>query len=492
MKLKTSGSKYKRIALAAFLFVPAIFLFALPSLEPGETPYWLLTIGRFHPLILHFPIVLIILALILEVLRRRNILRADYVITIILVAAVASALIAVVSGFLLYSSGDYTGRLLQQHFWIGVITGACILITTAFYFLYRNASRWYPFYFVMLLLSNVAVGYASHLGGSLTHGEDYLTEYFPLIVSKTKTPEKPEAEMLLFEDMIHPVFEAKCASCHNDSRAKGEFSMASFQSMLKGGESGHPGIVPGNADSSELYKRLILPEGDNDRMPPEGKTPLTSSETSLIKFWIQSGAKMETRVQEVRSDTLVNSAIANVLPDLNRYRRRLQIAALKDKQLKGELDTLARELNVSIHRDSTADENYFTLSMKFPPVRFTGDQFRELAPYGDVFSKMSLVSSGIQDEGLYHIGHMTNLQALYLQKTNIDGSGLIHLRNLDKLEILNLSYTKIDDKAALDLLKIPNLKEVYLFQTKTSTDVIRALQQYKPGLRILMEEGPYL
>lgn len=227
-------------------------------------------------------------------------------------------------------------------------------------------------------------------------------------------------------------------------------------------------------------------------MPPEGKTPLTSYETAVIKFWIESEAKMEMKVQEARNDSGVSTAVSQVMPDLKRYRRRLQIAALKDKQLQLELDSLSKRLNVSIRRDSLSDENYFTLSMKFPPARFTGNEFRELAPYSDVFSKISLVSSGIGDEGLYHIGHMSNLRALYLQKTNLDGSGLIHLKNLEKLEILNLSYTKIDDKAALDLLKIPNLKEVYLFQTKTSIDVVRALQEYKPGLRILMEEGPYL
>ena len=105
---------------------------------------------------------------------------------------------------------------------------------------------------------------------------------------------------------------------------------------------------------------------------------------------------------------------------------------------------------------------------------------------------MSLVSSGIEDDGLYHIGQMGNVRELYLQKTNLNGTGLIYLTKLKQLEVLNLSYTKVDDKAALELLNIPNLREVYLFQTKVSPDVIKALQEYKPGLKILMEEGPYL
>ena len=122
---------------------------------------------------------------------------------------------------------------------------------------------------------------------------------------------------------------------------------------------------------------------------------------------------------------------------------------------------------------------------------FTNDQFRELSPYFEVFSKVSLTSSGIDDAGLYYIGQMTNVRELYLQKTKLDGSGIIFLQNLPNLEILNLSFTKVDDKAALDLLKIPNLRQVYLYRTNTSMQVIEALRKYKPTVRFLLEEGPY-
>jgi hypothetical protein len=32
-------------------------------------------------------------------------------------------------------------------------------------------------------------------------------------------------------------------------------------------------------------------------MPPEGKTPLTANEISLLKFWIESGAKEKQKVE---------------------------------------------------------------------------------------------------------------------------------------------------------------------------------------------------
>lgn len=491
--LKPSLSR-KRIALAVALFIPAFILLLLPAYKPEDMPYVLLLAGRFHPVILHFPIVLIIVALILELMRRSNMLRrADHVITIILIAAALSTVVAVTSGFLLYASGDYSGALLQQHLWIGVITGTSILITVAFFFLSRNFKRCYAFYFAGLLVSNGAVAYTSHLGGALTHGEDYITEYLPLIMNKTEEEKvKPESEMLVYEDMIVPVFEAKCVSCHNETRAKGELSMTSFQKIVKGGESGKPGIIAGNADSSELYRRLILPEDHDDRMPPKGKTPLTSAETALIRFWIQSGTGLDMRVAGIRADNRMHPVVGSILPELKRYRRKQQIARLKSHQLKKALDTVARQLNIIIARDSSADEELYLVAMKFPPAPFTNAQFRELAPYAEKFSKLSLVSSGVEDDGLYHIGKMKNLKALFLQKTKIDGAGLVHLRALDKLELLNLSYTKVDDKAVLELLKMPNLRKVYLFQTQASPEVIKALKEYHPSLEILTEEGPYL
>lgn len=488
-----SLSRYKRTALAVMLLLPALLLLALPFYKPGDVPYSLLMIGRFHPVILHFPIVLIILALILELLRRLNVMKSPkMVITIILVAAAISTIVAIASGFLLYASGDYSGSLMQQHLWIGIITGICILTTVAFYFIYNEHARFYPLYAAGLLISNGAVAYTSHLGGSITHGEGYLTEYLPMIGSNGDTIKmKEEKDMLVYEDLIVPVFEAKCFGCHNDSRQKGELSMTSFKTILKGGDSGHPGIIAGNADSSEIYRRLILPEDDDDRMPPKGKTPMTSAETDLLKYWISQGADMKMRVDDLRNDSATNIMVSHILPDLKRYRRKQMIAHVKNEQLQRSLDTVARQLNITIRKDTAADDNFYTVAMKFPPARLTNEQLRELAPFGEVFSKMSLVSSGIEDDGLYHLGQMSNLKELYLQKTNLNGSGLIYLSKLKQLEVLNLSYTRIDDKAALELLNIPNLREVYLFQTKASPDVVKALQEYRPALKIFMEEGPY-
>ena len=63
------GTIRKKIVLAGLiLMVPAMLMLALPIMPAVEMPLILLFIGRFHPMFLHFPIVLIFMALVFEVL----------------------------------------------------------------------------------------------------------------------------------------------------------------------------------------------------------------------------------------------------------------------------------------------------------------------------------------------------------------------------------------------------------------------------------------
>lgn len=483
----------KHPVLIVSLLVLGVLLLALPLIKTESAPLFLLFIGRFHPLILHFPIVLIILVVMLELAKRFTSLKiGKSVIKVFLIAASISTLGAIGAGFFLYASGEYSGNLIDQHFWAASITGFAILTTSAFYFIYSDEKQYYRFYSFGLAMSMLAVGYTSHVGGSITHGQDYLTEHLLLMTSNNDViKERPESEMLVYEDMIAPIFEAKCVSCHNEQKIKGGLLMTSHENLLKKGKSGNLAIAAGLPDSSELYRRVMLPVEHEDHMPPEGKTPLNENEIALLKFWIESGATSELMIAEAKRKDSIASVIDQLLPELSRYRMKVEIANLKTEATGRELSKIAERLSVSIRRDSLSEGNYFTLAMKFPPAPLTNDQFRELNPYSEAFSKVSLTSSGIDDEGLYYISKMTNLKELYLQKTKLNGSGLVYLQKLPHLEILNLSFTQVDDKAALDLLKFPSLKKVFLYRTNASKEVVDALSKYKPEVKILLEEGPY-
>lgn len=491
--VESSLRKFRRPAVFIAAFVPALLLLILPLYRPSDVPLLFLFIGRFHPLVLHFPIVLIILAMLFEVARHYSLLKlGDNFFKVILIAAAITSLVSIIAGYFLFASGEYSGELMERHFWLGAFTGAAIFSTVGLFYAYLRDKRFYWAYFAALAVTNGAVAYTSHLGGSITHGKDYLTEHLSVIGTELgDNKSKTEDDMLLYEDVVVPIFEAKCVSCHNPQKSKGGFVMSTYSSLLKAGESGLPSLTPGSPEKSELYNRVHLPTDHKDHMPPEGKTPMTADEVSILKYWISHKASDSIRVNDVRQEDSITSAIDRVLPDLLRYQRNALIARTKAIELEAGLKEVAKKLNVSIERDTVSDGDFYTIAMKFPPAPFTNEQFRELSPYFEVFTKVALISSGVDDAGLYYISRMTNLKELYLQKTNIDGSGLVYLLNLPNLEVLNLSFTKIDDKSLIDLLKVPKLREVYLYRTNTTKQVVEAMSKNKPSLQLLLEEGPY-
>lgn len=478
-------------AVVVCAFVIGILVLGLPFLGKIEVPVLLLAAGRFHPLVLHFPIVLIILALALEVAARLKLLPiAGKLQAAILASSAATALIAIVAGYFLFAGGEYSGDLMEQHFWGAAVSGAAVFFTFGLYILSRKMKAADPFYVGLLVLTNISIAFTGHIGGSITHGKNYLTEYAPLLFASEVEESKPVSEMLVYDDMIQPIFQAKCANCHNPLRSKGGLVTTSLAGIARGGNSGLVLIAPGDTAASELFRRVTLPADHDDAMPPLGQSPMTEGEVQVLAHWISSGADASQKASVLQGSPQIGEVVDKLLPDLARYRRKGQIARLRQQKLSEELRVVAQQVNVTIEEDSL-EPGFFGLRVKFPPAPFTNDQFRELAPYNDHFSKLSLVSSGISDAGLYHISRMPNVKRLYLQKTDIDGSGFVYLQQLPNLEVLNLSFTKVDDKAAIDLLRFPALKQVYLFGTGTSVQVIEALRKSKPELKILMEEGPY-
>ncbi|MDP4679091.1 MAG: cytochrome C [Cyclobacteriaceae bacterium] len=487
------GTIRKKIVLAGLiLMVPAMLMLALPIMPAVEMPLILLFIGRFHPMFLHFPIVLIFMALVFEVLIGTKIVKlSSTVIQVILIAASLTSLAVVLAGFFLYTSGDYSGETMTAHFRGGIFSGFGILITTFFFHL----DQWigHPFrrlYFGFLLLTNIIVTYTSHVGGSLTHGQNYLTEYIAELFESNSQPLKPKSEMIIYDDLIVPFIETKCMSCHNEHKKKGDYLMTSYASLVKGGESGAQAVVSGNLTDSELLKRVLLPLNHDDHMPPEGKKPLNEYEIDLLKFWIAEGAPTDMIVSHIENDT-INRVIDLYLPESARMSRRLVQSKEEKKKLIVELQAIGEKLQVSIVEDLDSEGNLFALSMQFPPWPFFDEQLQELQPYYDLFSKVSLVASDVTDDGLYFIGKMTNLRELYIQKTTIDGSGLIYLKDLPFLERLNLSYTKMNDASVLQLITHPGLKEVYLHNNGISPEVIEALRENQADKKFLLEEGPY-
>lgn len=102
------------------------------------------------------------------------------------------------------------------------------------------------------------------------------------------TPAAPASAPVDFASQIQPLLEVKCLECHNPDKVKGDLLMHTAEAVLKGGESG-PGLVAGQPDKSEIIKRIALPKGHDDIMPPKGE-PLSTQQIDLLKRWVAQGA----------------------------------------------------------------------------------------------------------------------------------------------------------------------------------------------------------
>lgn len=90
-----------------------------------------------------------------------------------------------------------------------------------------------------------------------------------------------------YQRQIHPIFAARCLTCHSQERRSGGFSLASYDDILNGGRSGGA-IQPGKSASSILMMRIT---GESQPRMPLGRDPLSSAEIATIKTWIDEGAR---------------------------------------------------------------------------------------------------------------------------------------------------------------------------------------------------------
>ncbi len=458
------------------LLLPLLGTFAQ---SPPDIVFFL---GRFHPLIVHFPIVLIGLVLLLEITAKvRWLPEVPSVRFLLLVLASLSSVTAVGLGYLLYATGDYGGNTAQQHLWAGVLVAVGTLLTT---FLYLHTTH--PGRLVALVVTNLVVLFASHQGGSLTHGEGYLTEYLPnpqpIGVAAVKSPE----ELLVYDDMLVPVLDSKCRSCHNENKTKGGLLMTTYDDLLRGGKSDQPVLVPGASEESGLLQRVTLPVSHDDHMPPDGKPGLDDPEIALLRAWIDYGANPDTRFAALTRDSVQSVVLADYL---RRFREEQQARVVAQQNLETLVQTVSHPEVSYVIQEAAGYPGQVSLTMKFPPSAFTDAQLLELQPLLPHVARASFVSSDITDDALYPMGKMTNLRELYLQKTALDGSGLAYLTALPQLELLDISQTSVSDASLLYLLDMPALRDVYLYETPVSEAVVAAMREHKPELVVHLERG---
>jgi uncharacterized membrane protein len=258
-------------------------------------------LGRFHVLVLHLPIGIIVVLFVVEWLARKpkysHLAAAS---PFLWGAAAISALVTVILGYMHFAEGSFTGSSATQHRNFGTIV-AVLVTVVALLRASKFASSYQPMFFPASVLMLFLVSITGHYGGNLTHGSTYLVEYAPQFVramaglGPRRLPVTSVAAADPFLDLVGPMLEDRCSSCHNDDKRESDLDLTSHAAVMRGGETGTV-VTAGRAEVSELLRRISLPADDEEFMPAEGKTPLTDAEVRIIEWWIRVGAPTETSI----------------------------------------------------------------------------------------------------------------------------------------------------------------------------------------------------
>ncbi|WP_009035217.1 c-type cytochrome domain-containing protein [Indibacter alkaliphilus] len=409
-------------------------------------------LGRMHPLLLHFPIVLLILAAFLywfpdsgpsPIFRKK----------LLLIALLFTGL-TVVAGFLLSSEPGYSYENFKFHQWTAV---SVFWLASVWYWIDQKEN----FYTLKLLpvTSSLLIVITGHLGASITHGEDFLLE--PLN-SPAKQVQVSLEEAEAFNHIIKPILEQKCISCHKASKQKGELRLDEAKYIMAGGKTGLS-IDLKNPKESLLLKRIHLPLEDDEHMPPKGKVQLNDQEKQLLETWILASSPMDKKVVDFNTKEQFFTLAKNWVE--SRQTIHYDFEAAKPKIIKSLNDEY--RLIEPISPQSPALAVRF-----FGKNQFNSDRLQELEKIGEKIVYLNLSHLDLNDEDLKVIGGFKNLENLNLNFTGLDGTSLDHLANLPNLQKLSISGNPLKAETLNRLKKIHSLQVLYIWNTKISDSEI--------------------
>ncbi len=435
--------------------------------------------GKFHPLIVHLPIGILLLNAVFVLLSKtKRYHHLSATIPIALFFGALSATAACVTGWFLSENGGYTEGVLFYHKWLGIAVAIA-----SWLLLFSNKKENMGAWLVLV----VGLSVTGHFGGTLTHGEGYLfsDEWMLQLISKDevnkgdkvvrKLPENIQ-EALVYKDIIEPILKEKCFSCHNNNKQKGKLRMDDPTAFLKGGENGVIAVA-GQADNSEMVKRLLLDMEAKHHMPPKGKTQPTEQDITLLKWWINTGLTFDKKLKDIEQPDAVKTIFANYntsVAEMGNPFIPTQNMAPADEKL---MDSVRKK---GILLMPVAPKSPY-LQANFVSIPKAGDkELALLLPFAPQLVWLKLGNTQITDAGMTTLAKMTNLTRLSLENTAITNKGLAALSSLSTLKYLNLVGTPITSAGLHPLSNLSQLKQVFLFKTVLSSTDLSVLQQKMP------------
>jgi uncharacterized membrane protein/mono/diheme cytochrome c family protein len=446
--------------------------------------------GHLHPVLVHLPIGLLLLAcLFLWQSKKDKYAHLQASINLILCLGMISAIVCCITGYILAQTGDYEENSIVFHMWMGISVAIVSIIT--FYSRKRSSLKNWQLPLALLLVILILI--TGHLGGSITHGSDYLTQ--PLqslfsadtVVSFRRKPIPKVQEAFLYDDIIQPIFQEKCYGCHGIKKQKGKLRLDKPDYILKGGKDGVV-IVPGKSGESELIKRILLPREDEHHMAPKEKPQLSAQEIFLLKWWVDNNADFTKEVKDIPQTEKIKTYL-NAIQHADQERKPdRDIPAAPVEQGDGRAIDKLKALGITVVQ--VAQNNNY-LSVNFDTgIPDPGSAIPLLLPLEKQLVWLKLSNIKLKDSSWAMIAQFQNLRKLELDHSNIQDGGLAYLKSLKQLTSLNLVGTGITDNGLMQLKELRNLEYLYLYQTNIKKSGWPLLKQIFPKTQI--DSGGYI
>ena len=443
-------------------------------------------IGHFHPVLVHLPIGMLLLAVVLQGLSRKGKEMQFYqAATVAFLLGSISAVLSCISGWLLSLSDDYDATMINWHLWFGI---AVAVISILLYLLHRNG-KWLRAQFPLGVLLCLLIVITGHLGGSITHGSGYLTQS---LFSQSVQHFSPRLvidnvqEALVYQEVIQPLLQEKCYSCHNASKSKGGLQLHEPELLLKGGKHGKI-IREGNPEASELIKRILLPVSHEDHMPPKEKPQPSEQDIALLQWWIAAGAPFDKKVKELPQPENIKPVLLALQQEAGSETSEPVIPATPVE--KASESALQELRNAGVLVMPVAQNSNYLMANFVSAPSFSDKQAHLLLPLKKQLIWLKLGNTHIGDSALRVIAQCEQLMRLHLEQTKITDAGLIYLQQLKALRYLNLAGTAVTEAGVLQLKELPQLQSVYLYQTRVNRSQWKALQQQFPNT--YLDSGGY-
>lgn len=412
-------------------------------------------IGKFHPLILHLPIGVMVYAylhLAFDLYIRRKKQPVD--IQFALLVGAFTAILSSISGYLLSQNGEYgVVGLLDWHKWLGIATAIASVLILVLYQRLKGTNLFFGFFTLFMILLTAT----GHFGGSLTHGEGFLSP------NKSKDQEPTSVDDItkahIFNDIMMPIVKRKCTSCHNEKKTKGKLLLTTLDGWKKGGKTGKF-VVPGDLENSLILTRIHLPISEKKHMPPSGKLQLVEDEITFINWWVEFMSNFDETVEDLSPPDHIMEYVKS----------KLDASIIAIPKIDNATILALQKSGIPV-RSMAMDQPW--LSIVYDRGRsIKKDDLRKLSKVKENVRELVLSKTGLTDKLLSRVNNFKNLKTLDISLNPVTSKGILKLDRLSKLENLNLYGSNVDGKILRHLTKFPALQDIYLWQTNiTKADV---------------------